>query len=192
MDDDAARFWFDYVDPVSFLVEVRLRRVEAASGAPAVERLPYEIVTPPEPLLDPDDPAWAGRWRQVEREARDEGLELRRAHLVPWSRKAHELALHAAETPAFDRVHDAIFRAYHLEDRDIGRIDVLAGIAGAAGLDPGEVRTILGVDRYLPALRDLRERAEREGVRGVPTLARSGRRLEGLADEAAVADLLAD
>ncbi|HZD05235.1 MAG TPA: DsbA family protein, partial [Longimicrobiales bacterium] len=153
MDDDgAARLWFDYVDPVSFLVEVRLRRVEAASGTAAVERLPWEIVPPPEPLLDPDDPAWVGRWRQVERESREEGLELRRAHLVPWTRKAHELVLHATGGPAFDRVHGAVFRAHHVEGRDIGRIDVLADIAEAAGLDAAEIRTVLGVDRYLPAL----------------------------------------
>ncbi|HSR42567.1 MAG TPA: DsbA family protein [Longimicrobiales bacterium] len=189
MDDSEARLWFDYVDPVSFLVELRLRRVEARVGAP-VARRGWEIAPPPAPPPDVSGPAWSGRWRAVARAAEEEGLELAPPRRIPWSRKAHELALHAAGAGAFEAVHDALFRAYHLEGRDIGRIDVLTELATACGLDRGEVRTVLGVDRWVPEVLEGREAAERLGLRGVPTLARGDTRLEGLADEDAIAGLL--
>lgn len=191
MDHAPARFWYDYVDPVSFLVEIRLCRAEARVGT-TVERRGWEIAPPPTPLLDADDPTWIGRWEETAREATGEGVELARPARVPWTRKAHELALHAAASDAFPTVHDALFRAYHQERLDIGRVDVLAGIADRNGLDPGEARTVLGIDRYLPEVRSRRQEAEREGVRGVPTLAREGRRLEGLADEETLTAFLAD
>lgn len=192
MDDAPARFWFDYVDPVSFLVEIRLRRAETALGT-RVERRGWEIVPPPAEPMDPGTPPWAGRWEEVARRGGEEGLHLVRPRMIPWTRKAHELALHAAGThDAFAAVHDALFRAHHLEGRDIGRIDVLVEIAERIGLDPGEVRTVLGVDRHRQAVWEGREEAERAGVRGVPTLARGGRRLEGLAAEETITAFLAD
>jgi hypothetical protein len=46
------------------------------------------------------------------------------------------------------------------------------------------------VDRHLANVRSLRVSAEREGVRGVPTLALGDRRLEGLADVDQVVNLI--
>jgi len=190
MTPDAPQFWFDYVDPASYLAELRLREAEGVTGRWA-ERLGLEIVPPPMPPLVGDELEWAGRWEEVAEAGRGAGIPLERPRFVPWTRKAHELAMHAASVGVFAEVHDALFRAYLWEGQDIGRIDVLLGVAAGAGLSRSEVRTVLGVDRYLPTLLDLRERAERQGVRGVPTLAREERRLEGLTDVATLAALLA-
>jgi len=53
-------------------------------------------------------------------------------------------------------------------------------LAAEAGLDRSEAKAVLDVDRHAAALDDLREEAERLGIRGVPTLLITGERIEGL------------
>lgn len=189
MDPDAPLFWFDYVDPWSFLVEIRLREAEEQVGLRA-SRAGVEIVPPPGPPIRGDDPVWSERWERSSREAGEMGLELARPRTIPWTRKAHELAAHSVARGLAMEFNDAVFRAHHLDGDDIGRIDVLVEIGARIGLDPGEARTVLGVDRYLEQVRSLGESAEREGVRGVPTLAQGARRLEGLARTETIAEFL--
>ena len=174
------RFYLDYIDPGSFLVDLRLARLEDA-GVVEVERLPWEVRRPPEPLLDPAHPGWTGYWSQMAEEARrDEGLELVRPGLVPWTRKAHELALLAREKGCFDKVHRDIMSAFHLEGRDVGRVDVLVSLGQGAGLDFTETKAVLDVDRHAAVLAEVREEAAAAGVRGVPTLVCEGEVLEGV------------
>lgn len=86
------------------------------------------------------------------------------------TRKAHEAARFAAEHAAGDRFRDAVFAAYWSGGLDIGRIDVLAGIAAEVGLDPDEMRIALDIDRFgEEVLRDA-EVARRLRIRHVPTL----------------------
>lgn len=183
------RFWFDYVDPWSFVTEIRLCEAERQTGVDMV-RAAFELRPPPAPPWRVDEPAWSARWDTADREGHRMGLDFVRTGSVPWTRKAHELAVHARTADRFADVHSALFRAYHLEGRDIGRIDVLVEIGAQVGLDRTEIRTVLGVDRHLSDVRSLRDSAEREGVGGVPTLAFGQRRLEGLADVDAIVTLL--
>jgi len=189
MDSAVPRFWFDYVDPWSFVTEIRLREAERQTGVETV-RAAFELRPPPASPQGVDGPTWLARWVAAEREAHHLGLDLVRTESVPWTRKAHELAVHARSTDRFADLHDALFRAYHLEGRDIGRIDVLVDIGARVGLDRTEIRMVLGVDRHLDDVRSLRDSAEREGVRGVPTLTFEQRRLEGLAAVDAIVALL--
>ena len=179
MPAQSPRFFFDYVDPLSYLFEIRLRRAEAETGRGAV-RHPLELVAPPDPLLDPASDAWRARWEEARRAAEDEGIELATPRLVPWSRKAHELALHAQEEGDPVPVHDALFRTFHQKGRDLGRVDVLVEVAVEHGLDRTAVKAVLDVDRHLDTLRSLRSDAERRGVRGVPTLLLGDRHVRGL------------
>lgn len=178
-----ARLYFDYVDPGSLLVERRLERVALDRGV-AVERVPFEVRPPPEPLIDPQGAAWGLYWSQMIDEAREEGLEIRAPGRVPWTRKAHELALHAREKGRFDEVHEALFRALLTEGHDLGRVDVLVGLAGECGLDPGETKVALDVDRHTAELLRWRAEAEAAGVQGVPTLVVQDRHLEGVPSSA--------
>jgi predicted DsbA family dithiol-disulfide isomerase len=98
---------------------------------------------------------------------------------VPWTRKAHELVLYAAEHGRGDEVHRAIFRAAFELGRDIGRIDLLVGIARDAGLDPMEASTVLGVDKFAAAVEASRSTALSLGVVGPPTLLAHGELLRG-------------
>lgn len=98
---------------------------------------------------------------------------------LPRTRKAHELAFMAAEKGCFSEVHRALFRSHFVDGEDIGRVDALVRIGVAAGLDGGEVHTVLGVDRFLPAVDEARVICRTLGVRGVPTMILGNDRLEG-------------
>jgi predicted DsbA family dithiol-disulfide isomerase len=174
-----ARFYFDYVDPGSFLVERRLEGV-ARDRKVAVERVPFEVRPPPEALIDPQGAAWSRYWSAMVDESRGEGLEIRPPGRLPWTRKAHELGLQAREKGRFDEVHEALFRALLIEGHDLGRVDVLVGLARECGLDPGETKVALDVDRHTAEVLRQRAEAAAAGVQGVPTLVVRGRHLGGV------------
>jgi predicted DsbA family dithiol-disulfide isomerase len=173
------RLYLDYIDPGSFLMDRRLAVLEDALGL-SVERLAWEVRRPPEPLLDPGDPAWTEYWEVMAAEAAEAGFALHRPTLVPWSRKAHELAFHAREKGCFDKVHRALMDAFHLEGRDVGRVDVLVALGQAAGLEHTETKAVLDVDRHSGTLAQVRDEGARAGVRGVPTLSCGEAVLEGV------------
>jgi predicted DsbA family dithiol-disulfide isomerase len=179
------RIYLDYIDPGSFLVDRCLAGLEA-SGDLTVDRLPWEVRRPPEPLLLPDEPAWLGYWDDMAERAGQTGAALVRPKLVPWTRKAHELALLAREKGCFDKVHRALMDGFHLQGIDLGRVDVLVALGESQGLDRTEVKAVLDVDRHASELDRVRAEASAKGVRGVPTLVAGDRVLEGVHDSDAI------
>ena len=67
-----------------------------------------------------------------------------------------------------------------IDGKDLGRVDVLLEIAVRHGLDLSRAKAVLAVDRHAPMVTGARARAERLGVRGVPTLRAGDQTLEGL------------
>jgi predicted DsbA family dithiol-disulfide isomerase len=181
--------FFDYVDPASFLLESRLRGLISEEG-PSLIPEPLEIRPPPEPLLDPEDGGWRDRWDSMARLGERLGVELKRPWIVPWTRKAHELAVHAKDNGCFRDIHDALFRAYLQEGRDIGRVDVLVEIGRSGGLDPGETKAVLDVDRNTQAVEEGRVRAAEMGILRVPTLWIDGRMLADYQEDEALRGFL--
>ena len=180
--DARPRLFFDYVDPGSYLMDLRVERAAAGVGQP-VERVPFELRPPPGELVAPDDPAWLAYWSDMAEPLRDEGVPVRRPDLVPWTRKAHELVLHAHEKGDGGDLHRTLFRQYLEEGVDIGRVDVLLQLATRAGLDATETKAVLDVDRHAEGVEQVRRDALARGVRGVPTLALGERILEGVHDD---------
>ena len=170
-------FYFDFVDPASYLAA---HVVRDAGGAAAVEWRGFELCVPPQPMLNPTEPAWADRQSRALAYAEAAGVAMAAPEFVPWTRKAHELAEFAGGQGRRDELVQALFRAHFVGGRDIGRIDVLAEIAAEAGLDGAETRTALGVDRWAGAVTEARAQALGRGVEGVPVLTFGGRRLAGL------------
>lgn len=181
----SSRFYFDFVDPLSYLVELELRDAERTLGVD-VPRVPFELRPPPTPMLDPAAEAWRTRWDTAVRlaEAREARLPDTPA-LIPWTRKAHELVLIAEEQDLASRVRQVLFERVFDARADIGRIDVLVAIAVELGMDGTETKATLDVDRHAPTVERARDTAEAEGVRAPPTLVFAGRKLEGFhnADE---------
>ncbi len=192
---------FDYIDPGSYLTWAIVERVggrRSAEAAPAeggntdgIRWIPLELRPPGTPLQDPQEPDWRAMTEGLAEFAASEGIPFGFPEFLPRTRKAHELARMADEKGCFSRVHEALFDAHFNRAQDIGRIDLLVRLGEGAGMDPAEVRTVLGVDRFLPAIESAGREADTLGVRGVPTLIHGARRMEGFLGVQAVQDFLA-
>lgn len=180
---------YDYVDPASFLLEVRLRGMERPESF-SLEVIPLETSPPPTPLLDPRQGPWAQRWEELEEEGRKEGLAFRRPWIVPWTRKAHELACEAEKRGCFREIHETIFRAYLLEGLDIGRVDVLVDLGRRHGMDPRETKAALDVDVHRDRVLERRREVLQMGVTGTPALIWEGRRMDGYPDRMSLEEFL--
>lgn len=192
--------YLDYVDPVSYrlakTLHARLGTRSTPSGLPdGIRVLPFEVCPPPQTLIDPEAEQWRGRWRLA-------GLSDSVRHgfssevpvlqsLIPWTRKAHELALHAAEKNRFAPVHEALFEAHLVRGKDIGRVDVLVELAVAHGLDRTETKAVLDVDRFSERIAIMRTDAVAQGVSEPGTLVTSEATVSGLARCFEVIDTLA-
>ena len=85
---------------------------------------------------------------------------------------AQEMATWAVgKGPAGDLIHDALFRAYFVNNVNIGAVDNLVAIAESIGLSPVECREVLQLRRFRAAVHDDWERSQRRGVTAVPTFA---------------------
>jgi predicted DsbA family dithiol-disulfide isomerase len=103
--------------------------------------------------------------------ARAAGIPMVRTSIVPNSRRALEAGEFARDAgpEAFDRLHAALFRAYFVEDRNIGDVDILADIAGAQGLDGDGLRAALADRRYAPRVDESIRWAVSRGLTATPT-----------------------
>jgi predicted DsbA family dithiol-disulfide isomerase len=96
------------------------------------------------------------------------GFHYEPSQRVPRSLGALQLAELARAEGRHADVHARLFTAYWSQGQDIGDLDVLAGIAGAAGLDPDKARAALESDAYADQVRVSTRAAARVGVTGVP------------------------
>jgi predicted DsbA family dithiol-disulfide isomerase len=85
------------------------------------------------------------------------------------SRLAQELAKWADTQPGGEALHDALFRAYFVEARDISQPSVLLEIAERVGLPVDEARRVLQERTFKAAVDADWALSRRYGVTGVPT-----------------------
>jgi predicted DsbA family dithiol-disulfide isomerase len=98
-----------------------------------------------------------------------EGLPYgRRTHTYN-SRLAQELGKWADTQPGCEAIHDALYKAYFVEARNIGDPDILVEIAQSVGLPGEEARAVLTERRFKDAVDADWARSRQWGVTGVPT-----------------------
>ena len=85
------------------------------------------------------------------------------------SRLAQELGAWAITQPGGEAIHDALYRAYFVDRRNIGDVDVLLEIVGEVDLPVEEARDVLAERRFQAAVDADWELSRRYGVTGVPT-----------------------
>ena len=85
------------------------------------------------------------------------------------SRLAQELSKWADAQPGGAALHDALFRAYFAELRNIAQPDVLVDVAASVGLSGEEARTVLEARTFADAVDQDWLRSRSIGVTGVPT-----------------------
>jgi predicted DsbA family dithiol-disulfide isomerase len=98
-----------------------------------------------------------------------EGLPYgRRTHSYN-SRLAQELGKWADTQPGGEAIHDALYRAYFVDSRNIGDPEILVEIAQSVGLSGKEVRAVLSERRFKDAVDADWAKSHAYGVTGVPT-----------------------
>src|SRR5262245_42179965 len=85
------------------------------------------------------------------------------------SRLAQELGKWADTQPGGEAIHDALFRAYFVEARDISRPEVLLVIAERVGLPVAEAREVVERRTFRDAVDADWELSRQYGITGVPT-----------------------
>ncbi|TDB84981.1 DsbA family oxidoreductase [Actinomadura sp. KC216] len=104
-----------------------------------------------------------------------EGLELNLHLARPVNTfDAHRLVKLAADRGRADQMMELLLHAYHTEGCNVADAQVLRRLGGEAGLDTGEVGTVLDGDDYADEVRADRRRAAEHGVTSVPSLVIGG------------------
>lgn len=89
------------------------------------------------------------------------------------SRLAQELGKWGDTQPGGEAIHDALYRAYFVENLNLYDEDVLVQIAANAGLDADAAREVLKNRTFRDAVDEDWQRAYQLGITGVPTFYRN-------------------
>jgi predicted DsbA family dithiol-disulfide isomerase len=162
------------------------RRLEAgikilnASESPNILWRPFEL-NPEMPKAGLDRKAYRsakfGSWERSQSMDRDVaaagktlGLEFNydRVLVTPNTLAGHRLLWWAREMGSQDILADALFRAYFTEGLDIGKNEVLAEIAAAAGLSEEDAKRFLESDQGRDEVLAEEREGLRRGLNGVP------------------------
>jgi len=108
-----------------------------------------------------------------------EGLPYGTRTMTYNSRLAQELGAWADTQPGGEAIHDALFRAYFVEARNIGDPEVLVEIAQSVGLPAEQAREVLERRSYEDAIDADWNKSRQYGVSGVPTFVAGGRGVVG-------------
>lgn len=98
-----------------------------------------------------------------------EGLPYGERTMTYNSRLAQELGRWADTQPGGEAIHDALFRAYFVDARDISQPAVLLDIVEHVGLSADAARDVLGKRTFKDAVDADWELSRQYGVTGVPT-----------------------
>ncbi len=126
------------------------------------------------------------------RVAREEGLPFGHRDKTYSSRLAQELGKWAESKGRGQAYHDAVFRAYFAEDRNIGKLSELLALAGSLSLPVEEARKVLEERSFKDLVDADWQRSHRMGVQAVPTFLLNGQFLVGAVPYEAMEKLLID
>ena len=165
--------FFDYACQFCYLDWPRLVRLREAHDADLF-LIPFELRPQlSEAGISVDELGGHHSERVVEhmkRMAAEGGLRLSFPSFVPNTHLALALGEYARDIdePTHERVHEAIFSAYNADERDIGSLDVVRGIAASQGLNVDEVTAALAEGRYDERLHQFYHFALSVGVSATP------------------------
>ncbi|MGH3837634.1 MAG: DsbA family oxidoreductase [Pseudonocardiaceae bacterium] len=172
----------DFVCPFCYLTEQPL--ADAVEGGDVqIAWQPFELRPQPTPTLRPGGDYLRSMWERVVyplAERMGVPIVLPRVSPQPYSRLAFEGFAYAADHGAEQRYTERMFRAFFIEQRDIGRPEVLADVAAELGLDADDFRAALDSGRYAETHQQALRRARQLQITVVPTFLFDGQRLEGV------------
>ncbi len=95
------------------------------------------------------------------------------------SRLAQELGTWADTQPGGEAIHDALFKAYFVDAKNIGDPEVLVEIAASVGLPADQAREVIEQRTHKDAVDADWEKSRQYGVTGVPTFVMGQRGVVG-------------
>ena len=176
-------FISDYVCPYCLVAKEALHRALNRLGLQArITYQPHELTPEPKPRVDTyHDQRRRANYQILLEPCRQMELPMKLPPRViprPYTRLAFEGWFCACDQGKGDEYNDAVYRAYFLEERDIGEIPVLASIAERIGLDPTTFTKALQEERYTAQERQAVEYTRNVlKPQGVPTIYVDGKQL---------------
>ncbi len=163
-------FFYDYVSSYSYMANVAVRSLEGVE----VKYRPMFLggVMKATGNSPPGTVPAKGRYlaRDLRRWAKHYDVPFRFNSIFPQNTlSALRLALVAQRRGTFDAVHQPLFDAMYVNDRDLSDPAVLAEIVTAAGLDADDYAAAIGTDEIKNELKANTEEAVARGAFGAPT-----------------------
>ncbi|HEY2765529.1 MAG TPA: DsbA family oxidoreductase [Pseudonocardiaceae bacterium] len=153
----------------------------------------FELRPEPTPTLRPEGEYLQSTWERVVypmAERTGVPIVLPAVSPQPYSRLAFEGFAYADEHGLGQRYIERMFRAFFVEQRDIGQLKVLIEVAAELGLDAAEFRAALATGSYAQAHQAALRRAHELEITVVPTFIVDNRRLEGMPSAESLHQLL--
>ena len=116
---------------------------------------------------------------RLKQAAEECGLPLGERRMTYNSRLAQELAKWAESNGKGDAFHHAVFRAYFVDGKNIGKVDVLAGLAASVGFSDEEATVVLRSRTFRKEVDSDWLRSRELGITAVPTFVVNGQTLVG-------------
>lgn len=177
-------FVTDYVCPYCLVLKEALDQTIAETGiTPNITIHPFELTPEPTPQVDTwsDERRRAG-YKVLEEPCKTLGLPMKLPpHIVPRprTRLAFEGWYYACDHGKGDAWSDRMYRAYFIDELDIGNPDVLTAQAALLGMDAADFRQALDTGRYTAQEQSACTHAREElGIKGVPTIYVDGEMLD--------------
>ena len=176
-------FVTDYVCPYCILAKEALRR--ALDKLYLDAKITYQplLLKPKAPIkFNPDDPAIKKRFELLSSASRALDIDMKipvNVNPRPVTRLAFEGWHYALEQGKGDEYADLMYRAYFVEEKNIGEIEVLKELAERIGLNGEEYVKIIESGKYTETVlaKDNASRNELK-VKGVPTIYIDGTPIE--------------
>ena len=116
---------------------------------------------------------------RLKKVAEELGLPLGERKKTYNSRLAQELGKWAETKGKGDEYHDAVFRAYFVDGKNIAETDVLMGLVKAVGLPEKEAKEVLQMRVFKEAVDSDWDLAHKMGISAVPTFVLNHQTLVG-------------
>jgi predicted DsbA family dithiol-disulfide isomerase len=180
--DDTLAVYSDFVCPFCYLGRAALREYLAdADDPPTVEWRLFDLRgykrDPEGGFRDVDDGKdedyFAEARENVARLREQYGVEMQSFDDVPevdsWDAQQAALYVQQAYPESFDAFYHGTMDAYWRDGRDIADPDVLAAVGEDVGVSGTEVRDAVADERLAAELEDRFDRAQQQGISGIPT-----------------------
>lgn len=176
-------FITDYVCPYCLVAKEALAQALLETGLEAeIQMQPFELTEEPGERVDTyHDEVRRSHYQILVEPARQLGLDMKLPPFVvprPYTRLAFEGWYYAREKGCGDAYSDLMYRAYFIDEKDIGNLEVLTCLAAGLGLDRAAFRAALEAGTYTEALKSAVAYAKNElQIRSVPTIFINGHRI---------------